>query len=201
MDVSRKRTGLSSAARTVATARASSTSYPYSPGRLASGLVPQHRSGTRMPVRPRSRIVMCHRLSSGGRRRGAAAAFARPDRELDAIARADLRHDARDVGLHGAEGDVQLAADLGVAEPARDRGEHLLLAIGERRGRRRRRRGREPANASMRRTVIIRVDQGVAAGGRVHRLARAAPGRRSSAGIPGRPSAAPRTRTRRGRTS
>src|SRR5829696_7268287 len=47
-----KLTGLSEAANTVATARSSSTVYPYRSAMLASGLVPKQSGVTASPVSP-----------------------------------------------------------------------------------------------------------------------------------------------------
>jgi uncharacterized membrane protein len=68
-------------------------------------------------------------------RRGSAAhpvGLVGPHRDLDAVAHAELGHQARDVALDGAERDVQLVGDLAVGPPARHGEEDLLLPTGER---------------------------------------------------------------------
>jgi RND superfamily putative drug exporter len=53
------------------------------------------------------------------------------DHRLDAVARADLREDALDVGLDRRLLDDELGGDLPVREPARDERQHLALARRE----------------------------------------------------------------------
>ena len=75
----------SKARRTVATARAASTSYPYTAGMPPSGLVPTHMLGTSGPFGP-SRFVLTDALLRGS---------ARPEIATDARAsppRASLRY-------------------------------------------------------------------------------------------------------------
>src|SRR5688572_18494940 len=60
-----------------------------------------------------------------------AAGLVGPDRDLDAVARTDLGHEAGDVALHRAEADLELVGDLGVGSPAGDGQEDLLFAVGE----------------------------------------------------------------------
>ena len=50
---------------------------------------------------------------------------------LDAVAQAELREQARDVGLDRRVADDELRRDLGVRQPARDELEDLELARGE----------------------------------------------------------------------
>lgn len=49
-----------------------------------------------------------------------APGLVRPHRDLDAVAGADLVHQRADMGLHRAQGDVQLVGDLGVGAAAGD---------------------------------------------------------------------------------
>src|SRR5687767_9208024 len=44
----------------------------------------------------------------------------RPHRDLDAVAGAELVHQRADMGLHRAQGDVQLVGDLGVGAATGD---------------------------------------------------------------------------------
>jgi hypothetical protein len=53
------------------------------------------------------------------------------DDQLRPIADAELGHRVTDVGAGGGGTEVELGADLVVAEPAPDQGEHLPLALGE----------------------------------------------------------------------
>src|SRR5690606_26362893 len=61
-----------------------------------------------------------------------AAGLVSPHRELDAVTRTELAHEAGHVGLDGAGTDVEVGSDLAVGPSLRDRAEHLVLAGGER---------------------------------------------------------------------
>jgi hypothetical protein len=50
---------------------------------------------------------------------------------LDAVTKVELLEDVRDVCLDGRVADVELAADLGVRETARDKAKYVYLALGE----------------------------------------------------------------------
>src|SRR5258707_14125172 len=61
-----------------------------------------------------------------------AVRLVRPDGDLYPVPGPELGHQARDVGLDGAEADVQLVGYLAVGQPTCDGDERLLLAVGER---------------------------------------------------------------------
>ena len=55
-----------------------------------------------------------------------------PERELDPVAGAELRHQRAEVGLHRAQRDVELGGHLVVGEAPGDGDQHLLLPVGQR---------------------------------------------------------------------
>src|SRR5918995_1530855 len=94
-----------------------------------------------------------------------------PHRELDAVPGLELRHQAGEVGLHGAEADGELVGDLGVGAAAGHGEEDLLLPFGEGDDRLDRRRGRRGGGERRQQPGRdARGDEGVAPGGGGDRL-------------------------------
>ena len=61
-----------------------------------------------------------------------AARLVGPHGDLDAVPGAELSHEAREVGLGGAEADVELVGNLGIGPTEGYDHQDLLFAVGQR---------------------------------------------------------------------
>src|SRR4029079_2960017 len=77
-------------------------------------------------------VLECEQPHRKARRASDAAGLVGPHGDLDAVSGAEFSHEAGEVGLDGARGDVQLAGDLIVGAALGYRHEDFLLAGGER---------------------------------------------------------------------
>src|SRR3954453_10130646 len=95
----------------------------------------RHPARGRSGARGTRRLVTLWEVAANGAGAFAAsdaAGLVGPHGDLDAVSGAELSHEAREVGFHGAWGDVELAGDLIVGAALGYRHEEFLLAGGER---------------------------------------------------------------------
>src|SRR3954447_18042909 len=97
---------------------------------------PRRRSPRGKPGGPERRLpcIDARWPSLASRSAPGAIGLVRPHRDLDAIPRAELGHQAGEMGLDRAEADVELVGDLAVRPSVGDGEQDLLLAARQRFG-------------------------------------------------------------------